>query len=149
MASSGVVEKVSERTKILDDIVLDIDEGADQRCIERQNRGQSDKALQEAGEKIRTQALSGVSRDARALESEFHAACNDTSGTASRKRTRRHLNEFDEEESNFIRSHLALRSAAEADRARFDNCRFDFDKEQSDRRLRVEERQVNFSERLI
>lgn len=120
MASSGVSEVVSERKQILDYIVLEMYEGAEQRRIEWQERIHSYKAQQKAGELIRTQALGEVSRGLRASEADFHASCNDTPATTSRKRTRRQFNYSYGEESHFIRMLRASRSTAEEDRERID-----------------------------
>ena len=52
-----MVEEVTERTQLLEDIIHEMDEFAEQRRLERMEKSKRDKDLQEAGERIRAHAV--------------------------------------------------------------------------------------------
>ena len=60
-AASGIIEIRGEREVLLDDIVLKMDEWAEQRRTEREEKTEFDKRLQGAGEEMREKDLNRVS----------------------------------------------------------------------------------------
>lgn len=148
VASSGVAEENSERTQLLDDIVLQIDEASEQRRLEREERSQRDRKLQEAGERIRERSI-GITTNTPEGTDAASTDDREKASETTRKRTRRRVTDSDEEETEWVRTHLQSRTAFESDRARLEERRLDLDKEQNERRLCVEEKQVELLEKRL
>lgn len=148
-AASGVAEDETERTQLLDDILQEMDDSAEQRRAERCEKSQKDKEIVEAGELIRAQAVGDVESQQPVEVDADEGRLNTTTQTQSRKRYRRDAFDSEEGDSEMIHIHMESRRVSEAKRTRMEEERLEFDKIQSERRLKVEEQQASLSERRL
>ena len=120
VAASGITEVREEREVLLDDIVLEMDEWAEQRRSEREEKTEYDKCLQEAGEQMRDRALSRISPP----------GMGDTpSGSSAEKKKRRFaMDERDEEQQDLLSKHVKEKANMEQKRLKLDEECFEFEK---------------------
>ena len=119
VAASGIIEVRGEREVLLDDIVLEMDEWAEQRRSEREEKTEFDKRLQEAGEQMRDRALGRVSPQGMG---------ETPSGSLAEKKKRRFgMDERDEEQQDLLSNHVKERANMEQKRFKLDEERFEFD----------------------
>lgn len=147
MGSAGLGEELRERTQLLQDIVLEVDEAAETRRANREESRQVEKELQVAGECICFQALANASSTATIRESG--SADGDYESTPSRKRSQRHLGDSGREESRWIRSHLDSKGAADERRSNLEELQLEMDKQTHERHAVVEEKQPKLADRRI
>lgn len=147
-AASGVAEDETERTQLLDDIVEEMDDTAELRRTERNEKTKKDQELLEAGEAIRAQAV-GDGEGTNSKTDDTNVERRNQKHTPSRKRAKRDAFDSEEEESEWVRSHLEARGAAEAKRTCVEEERLAFEKGQSERRLKVEEKEAEVTQRRL
>lgn len=87
VAASGISEERTEKRMLLDDIVLAMDEIAERRRAERDEKTANERRLQEAGERIRLQAL-GSAPTGNETNPETPATPGASPGRCGKRRTK-------------------------------------------------------------
>ena len=121
VAVSGITKIQGEREVLLDDIVLEMDEWAEQRRMEREEKTEFDKRLQGAGEEMREKAPNRVSP-------------NDGKGDSPsdcrvvRYKRRFSVDQRDEEHRDLLAAHVKIKADMEQKRLKLDEERLEFER---------------------
>lgn len=153
--ASGIDEEESETSALLYDIVQAMDDTAEARRAERNEKTDADRRLQEAGEIIREQALTRVARPTRTV----------TEDEESVKKKRKASDSYgsDDEQSALIKSHIDAQSKADEKRCKIETERLQLERsgfEQQKlfqdrehilkmRRMELEERRLALDEKRV
>ena len=120
-AASGIIEIRGEREVLLDDIVLEMDEWAEQRRTEREEKTEFDKRLQGAGEEMREKALNRVSPNDGKGDSP-------SDGGVVRHKRRFSVDQRDEEHRDLLAAHVKTKADMEQKRLKLDEERLEFER---------------------
>lgn len=156
LAASGIVEERGEREQLLDDILLIVNENEEERRAERDERTEMDRRLKSAGEQIRNQAVGEIEHN-----NELPLSPPSSSNSAAVSASMRIGFESDDDERRLLDEHIKRMSEYEARRLKIEeernilqrnaennvNDRYLRDKQLSERRLLLEEKRFELSER--
>ena len=144
-AASGIIEVRGERETLLDDVALEVDEWEEAKRAERDERTELDKRLIQAGEEVRTRALSRA-RSPTSAKSPGTAS----STPSNRNRRKRALSsDSDDEDRNLMSEHIQARKLFEGKRLKIEEQRLEHEiKRDEQEASRLEQVQLNESRRI-
>ena len=120
-AASGIIEFRGEREVLTDDFVLQIDERSKQRRVERDEKTEFDKGLQNAGEEMRDRALN------RGSPGKEKSSSTRQMGTKKQKR-RAPIDPAFAEQRELLIEHVQSKAEIENKRLKLDEDRLDFER---------------------
>lgn len=157
--ASRVEENRSERDLLLDDIIQHQDEHQETQRNERNERTETERRLQEAGDRIRTAAVQrasavGPSDDADEVN-EVSSSVNPRSLNGRYKR-RREVVEWERDEDEWIKEHMRMQSAIEEKRSNIEEGRLKLEQDamiktemREGRKLELEEEEHELKKRRM